>query len=145
MNGMNGQVSFSLDQLNEALYHAVDITDRCLLPFMLLGETARSIKQDWTLSGDGIYLGTRKGNVTFEVGSTLRTLASGVDINLGIKDFKEDAEGFSWVYRGVPISIKIIHRNYEFMKQPDFVWYMAEQYNVPNPFDKYYKARYLVR
>jgi hypothetical protein len=145
MNSMNGPVTFSKDELDSALYHAVDIMGRCLCPFILLGETARSIIEDDELKGEGIYLGVKENCYTKEVESMMRTIASNVDLRLGVQDFQEVENGLTWVYRGIPISIQIIKRNYGFLQNFDNIFYMAEEYKIPNPFTDYWKIRSLVK
>lgn len=142
---MNGAVTFSDVELDLALFHAVDIADRCLMRFMLWGNTARSMVDKGLPEGDGIYLAVRKADLPEFVLSTLRTLAKGSDINYSIKDFKETDNSFSWTYHNVPITIKVVHRDYKFLHNLDFIWYKAEEYRIPNPFEGYWKTRSLVK
>jgi hypothetical protein len=144
--------TFSSKQLNEALYHATDITDRCLLPFFLMSETAACIVNEEILEGcTGIYLGVPIRYLAEYTLSTLRTLAKGADTNYGIKEYAEKLNkkgkicNITWVYRGVPIELKVINRNYSFFEHPDFKYYMAEEFKIPNPFENYYKARFLIQ
>lgn len=151
-NWQNGQANmtetkvFTTDQLNEALYHLVDVCDRCLIPYLLLDETARSIIQDNRLQGERVSIGVRTGDMTEGAKSTLKTLASPTyDIRLGMDNFEGLENGYSWTFRGIPIIIQVIKRNYGFITNPDYTFYMGEQYNVPNPWDKYWKTRSLVK
>ena len=141
----NGQAVFSQTQLDEAFNHFNDIMDRCLCSFVLFGETARSIKQDEKLQGDGIYAGVRILDFTQSTSSMLTTMASNVDIHLGIENFKKTEKVFNWEFKGIPIRIKLVHRRYKFIDNPDFVWYYAENYKIPNPFNKYWKMRFLIQ
>lgn len=114
---------------------------------MLLGETAHDIKYHGAFNANavGIELGANERYYTFEALSTLNTLAKGIDINYGMSDFGADKQGFQWRYHGVPILLRVIKRNYACFQNPDFVWYKAEEYRVPNPFDTYWKTRHLIR
>lgn len=134
-------------QLEEALYHATDIAGRALLPFILLGETAHDIKYHGAFNANtvGIELGANSRYYTAEALSTLSTLAKGVDISYGMHDFWLDKAGFRWTYHGVPILLRMIDRKYAFFQNPDFTWYKAEEYKVPNPFDKYWAVRHLIQ
>lgn len=136
---------YTPDQLQEALFHAVDILDRAICPFLLLKETARSIVEEDSLQGDGIYLGVRQNELTESTLSMLRTMASNVDINLGMNDYLKDEKSLSWKFKGIPISIKIIHRRYPMFDNPNYVFYWGEQYSIPNPFSKYWKVRNLIK
>lgn len=140
-------MTYTPSQLEEALYHATDIAGRALLPFMLLGETAHDIKyyQAFKENHVGIEIGANKRYLTAEALSTLRTISRGQDLNLGMQNFIEDEKGFNWTYHKTPIRLKIIKWNYSFLQNPDFVWYKAEEYHVPNPFNTYWKARHLVQ
>lgn len=145
---MSGQdkIIYTKEQLDEALFHVVDIMDRCVCSYILLNDTAKSIVEDDKLSGDGISIGVRLLDRTDSVDSTLRSLASAADINVGIKEFSKSGEGYSWVYQGIPINIKLIKsRKYEFINFPTKIWYWGEEYQVPNPFDKYDKVRGLIK
>lgn len=149
-NGVDNMEEFKRvflpEELNAALYHVVDVCDRCLIPFILLDETARSIKQDDRLQGERITIGVRAADMTESATSSLRTLASPTyDIHLGMDDFEELENGFMWNFKGVPISIQVIKRRYGFINNPDYTFYWGEQYNTPNPFGVYMKAKGLVR
>lgn len=139
---------FSSKQLNEALYHATDMTDRCLLPFFLLDETAKMIMDEVDLSdGTGIYLGVVDRYLAEFALSTLRTLSKGADVNYGMREYKEEINEdgkiskISWNYRGVPIELKIINKDKEFFEHPDFKYYRAEEFKIPNPFKNYWFAK----
>lgn len=140
-------VTYTAAQLEQTLYHATDIAGRCLLPFLLLGQTAWDIKHYQALneSERGIEIGADKRYYTKEALSTLRTLASNIDMNYGMKDFVEDDHGFTWNYHNVPIRLRMIKRHYGFFQNPDFAWYKAEEYKIPNPFASYWKARHLIQ
>lgn len=145
---MNGEakVELTTDQLNEVLYHLEDILGRALLPFVLLKETARSIIQDNALKGDSLIVGVKAAELTEDAKSTLRTLASDTyDLRMGMDNFTETETSISWTHKGIPVEIQIIKRDYNFFRNPDFTFYMGEQYSVPNPFDKYYKGRFLIK
>ena len=132
-------------QLDEAFNHLIDIMDRCLCPFLLLGETARSIVKDNSLNGDGLYIGIRKPDFNDSTQSMLRTISSpNFDIHLGIDNFKQDDNGFSWSFKEVPINVRVIKQKYEFINNPTDVWYYADTFKIPNPFDKYWTARSLI-
>lgn len=143
MSGQN-EVTFSHEQLQEALFHLVDILDRVICPFLLLDETARSIVEDNKIKGDGLDIGIRDRDLTSSTLSMFRTLASNVDIRLGIDDFIQTDKAISWNYKGIPIRIKVIHKKYQMVDNPDHIEYWGESYQFPNPFAKYWKVRRLI-
>ncbi len=139
------------EQLDAALYNVGELLGMCMVPYILLKETAKDVAAgpERLNEGTGIYVGIPKNSVTPELKSLIRTFKDHVDLTYGnqgrIVDFKEDENGYSWMERGVPVYIQIIHRSYEFFKRPDFKFYRLEEYRIPNPFDKYWKARFLIQ
>jgi hypothetical protein len=146
---MSGQVEevkvFPELELREAVWHVMEIMERCSLSFLLLGDTAKAIYKDDTVYGDEITLGVRKAEFVATSFSTLKTLAANNDFHVGIDNFKETDFGYEWAFRGIPIRLHIIQKNYEFLKNPTPTWFWGETLFVPNPFDKYYTSRGLVK
>ncbi len=118
---------------------------RCLLPYFAFGETGRSLFETNELAGNSIEIGIRAMDYIASGQSTLKTLAKGDDLNLGMVDFKQTDKGVSWVFKGIPIKITVVKRKYEFLRNPSSIYYFGETYNLPNPFNKYFKARYIVQ
>src|SRR3990167_5888998 len=46
---------------------------------------------------------------------------------------------------GIPVECRVIHRNYQFFKFPDTVVYNYDEFKTPNPLEKSYRARFIVR
>ena len=143
MNGMNGskfnpiKSDFSSDELYKALMNVEDLMDQLLTPYFLLGKTADCVKHDRLLEGDGIDIGIRNKSFTQYVYDILQD------------QFKLQPEevnkGFEYKVGEVPVRIKVYTRDYYFFKYPDHVVYQFGTYQLPNPFDVYWKARGLVR
>jgi len=136
---MSEEKIFSSEQLGKALFDLDDLLVRCALQntYFLLHETAKCAKENKELSGDGVDVGIEARYITPEVVSTL---------SAHIKDGGMDEKGIiSYEFEGVPVRIKIIKRNYKFLKHPDSVVFMYEGFRIPNPFDGYWKSRFLVR
>lgn len=119
--------------------------ERCSLQFALLKDTAQSVRNNNMAAGSEITIGVRQAEFVKDSLSTLKTLAANNDFHVGITEFTETPYGYEWTYRGVPIRLHIIKRNYEFLKNLEPVWFWGETLFVPNPFDKYYKARHIVQ
>ena len=116
-----------------------------------MGDTAKGAKEG-KLYGDKIEIGIKKKYLTRDVMSALKThLQYAVDrgyseymeigedmIRYSVKQNKSDP-------LGVPVECKVIHRNYQFFKFPDTVVYNYDEFKTPNPLDKYYKARFIIR
>lgn len=134
--------SFSDHDLMLALYDIQDILERAQCPYLLLKDTARSIIDKQRLEGDGIYIGVLKKDLNKTTMSTIKFYLSGLRA-VRTPDVRED--GFDYVWNDVPVHVKFIERKYNFFKNPDFRFYMANNYSIPNPFENYWKARTLIK
>ena len=134
----SGAPKVSQDKLERALLDAFDLMQRCLLDmnFIALGNTAKSIKEMRGLEGDKVELGIEKRFITTEVMSTLKEWVRG-------GQFVDN--GFSYTFEGVPVKFKYITRKYHFFKNLDTKFHMPEWYKVANPFENYWKSRYLIQ
>ena len=136
-NLMNG-VELSSEKLDDAFFDAYDLMSRCLLQsiFLVLGDTGRALDEKRIITGDGVYIGIPKRYLTKEVKSTLRTFHPESEIT---------EQGMTYTHFGVPVNIKFINNNYKFFQHPESVFYAAENFQIPNPFNKYFRARMIVR
>lgn len=140
-SGTNGQkTKLTDDQLSEALFKIEDVLGRMLVTFCLLGETARSLRDSPRggegLKGDKIEIGVEKKYLTKEALSTFDVYEP---------DKEKTETGWKLTYNGVPVEIKVITQKYSFFKHPDFRFYRAGEYLLPNPFKEYWKIRGIVR
>jgi hypothetical protein len=123
--------TLTVDQLNAELLNVDDLFQRALVPYFLLGETARSIRSD-KLEGSRIEVGTYQKNITKEVLDTFTDYIVGTDVII-------NTEGFSYTnHDGVPVVARFLVYQYTFLDNPEFVFYLAGEYFVPNPFEKYW-------
>lgn len=134
MNGDNIEVKkqFSVDQLNDALMDADDLMARAALPYFVVGETARQMKNGDKLSGDGIDLGVRKNEMVPTAISTINTHQPELKLT-------GEEEEFEYYWQGVPIRVHIIDPEDGLFKRADQVWYNAWQYQIANPWEEYLK------
>ena len=135
---MNGEESkFSQEQLDKALLDSFDLMRRVLLEttYFVLGETAKCIYENRGLDSDGIEVGIEKRYIGPEVLSTLKDWAT--------EDIGDN--GFTYEFEGVPVRVKFIKRKYHFFQYPDMRFYGPEVYKLPNPFQNYWKARFLIK
>ena len=138
VNGANGEHKLPQDKLDHALLDAFDLMQRCLLDttFIVLGDAAKCIKEKRGLDCNKLEFGIEKRYVTTEVLSTLKDWVKG-------GQFVDN--GFSYVFEGVPVRFKYITRRYRFFKDLDTMLHMPEFYKIANPFNSYWKARYLIQ
>lgn len=134
-NGTSGH-KFSAGELESALRDFENLMERVLCDYVVLGDVAKAIRDGTDLYGDKVEVGMFKLEVTKFVLSTLKTLLP--DIEIG-------AKGFSYKFHEVPVEVKIIGRKYKFFEHPDFRFYKTGNYKFANPFENYWKARYLIR
>lgn len=133
----NGHSGRSVSELNSALVELDTLMERCVCPYMLLKDTAHGIYKNRLLFGDEIVIGFQKRQFTREMRSTLTSFLP--------KDAMWTDKTIKFKYGEVPVTMYIIGRNYRFFRHPDTVFYLAGQFKIPNPFDKYWKARFLIQ
>ena len=121
-----------------ALYFVEDIMERCMTPFVLLGQTAYNIKnnldQDLNVP---IEIGIKRQHLTEYSRNTMKMFLP--------PDTKWGKKAITFEHLGVLVTMKIIDKKWSFLSNPNHVYYKITQFKVPNPFDKYWKARGLVR
>ena len=139
----------TLEQLNAAIRAVYDFWE--YWPYMLLGDTAKGA-QEGRLYGDKIEIGIKKLSLTKDVMSALKTHIE-YEMSRGRCDYKEISDDwikYTWKLNksdpvSVPVECRIIHRNYQFFKFPDHVVYNYDEFRIPNPINKYLKARYIIQ
>lgn len=137
MNGENGK-AYSDSELKQALYEVEDLMDQLLTPWFVGDQAAYCIKQNKLLDGTGIDLYIRDKSLTQYV----------YDILADKFKFAPDQVKNGFEYKAsnnVPIRVKVYTRNYYFFKYPDHVVYNYGTYQLPNPWDTYWKSRFLIR
>ena len=122
----------------EALYFVEDVMERMQASYMLLGDCARSAVDnlDQTVH-QPVEVGVLKRNYTEFMQSMLPTFLP--------PDTVYTDKKITFSVKDTPVTIRIINRNYEFFKNPSNVYYKITQFPIPNPFDKYWKARQIVQ
>lgn len=121
-----------------ALYYLEDVFARAMCPFILLGDTAKNIKE--RLDQDShtpIEIGVKRKDLTDYSLSTLKTYFPGE------ANYTKKRITFEW--QGTPVTVKIIDKKWKFLDNPDQVFYKLTHFKIPNPFKKYWKSRGLVR
>lgn len=129
-------VNFSHNELWNALRDGVDLMDGLHLPGFLLGQAARCAWDNAQLSGEEVVFGIKGGEYTNVTKGLLRALRPSIVI---------DEDEARYTVMNVPVRIKVIKRNYEFLKNLDRKWYLYDEYLFANPFEKYWKARFIVQ
>ena len=138
-NGL--KFKFTLGQLDNALRMAEEYMERSTIPFFLLGQTLKSVMEKEQVSGDKIEIGIRKQHLTKDTLGMLKMVVPDLvlfsDNGLTTKmEFRVD---------DVPVEVKVIHKKFKIVENPDKIWYKVTQYRIPNPVDEYWKARHFLR
>lgn len=130
--------SYSYSSTEPALYFIEDVMERAMIPFFLLGETAKHVIENLDCEVNvPIYIGVKKNDLTRYSLSTLKMFLPA--------DTEYTDKSISFTWKDTPVKIKIVHRNYRFLKNLDFVYYRITQYRIPNPFPEYWRVRNVVQ
>ena len=143
-NGKNGQIISSLetDKLDKAIYFAEDMMERISnLPFMLAQQTANCVYERIPLIGDGIDLLVLAKEFTRKRLNIMKTR----EFEHAVGKVVWTKEGFTLYYNDVPVRVKIIKDTFDFFKSPDLRFYGITDFWLPNPFDKYWENKDLVK
>ena len=123
------------DQLWSALRDIEDLLDRCMLPGFVMGETARCVVNDIPLEGEGVEIGLRKAEWSDQVKGMFKTLRPQMAVG---------EAGAFYLVGEVPVVVRIIASDYEFLKNMNKHAYQAGDYLVPNPFELYFESRFSI-
>ena len=136
---------FTKDQLDTALRAMWDLLEYCEWTPTL--DTAKGIRED-NLFGEKI---TGQIHERFlvdghsEFRSSIKTMLDAWVHSKYIPSYEWTDNMISWVYEGVPCELKILHNKYKFFKNLDAAYYNYDDFKMPNPWDGYWKSRFLVR
>ena len=122
--------------INAAMRYIYDQMERCIIyDYIILGEAGKAIYEGRQIDTRKIEVGIRSDEVTPEVISLFKEWR-----------YKPDDRG-DWYtsFEGIQIVFKCIKRKYEFLKRPDMRFYDVDEYHIPNPFEKYWKARFIIQ
>ena len=126
-----------IEKLDRALWYIDDMLSRSQIEYMLFGDTAYSIFKNTHPKYQRINLGTSHWNITdFSRRIFALTNPEAEVTSNKIKLTSPD---------GVPIEIRIYYKDYPFLRNPDKVLYRMDSYNIPNPFDDYWKVYRLIQ
>lgn len=130
------KTEFTPEELHDALLRAEDTLMRAMADYVLLGETAREIKEDKTgyakLHGNKVHLGMRQTAITKYFIETLKMLETTLE--------REDNK-ITFYHNSVPIVIDVVKNDMGFFERPDQAYYFVTNFPVPNPFDEYWENR----
>lgn len=131
-------IKYSYPSTEAALYFLEDVMGRAMIPFVLLGDVARSVVDNLDQEVHApIEIGIQKRHLTKYALNTLPMFLP-PDTEYGDKQIN-----FTW--DETPVIVKIIHRDFEVLSNPDQVFYRITHFNIPNPFERYWKQRNFIQ
>lgn len=131
-------------KVNDTLLFIDDILQRSQIRFLLLKEVAKQVKDTSNgitpeLSLPIIEIGIQQKDLSPITYPTLKTLLKSAHV-----EAKYDDASIQFEKYGVPVYIKIVRRKYAFFQNPNRVFYRVTEFDLPNPFDGYWKARFFI-
>lgn len=127
---------FTQDEMLLALRELEGMLDRMPgTPWMFFLPTCNDVIEGKFLNPP-ISIGIAKREITKERMDVFKTYFDGFDI---------DDKGMTGFVQEVPVVIRFVHTDYDFMKNPEMVFYQNEYYRVPNPISEYLKVWKLVK
>jgi len=135
---------YSHDELYDALLFVQDILDRAAIPCLVLGDVANTLflQDDSELKAPKIEIGIKKTEMTTDHVGMLNDLLRG---NSAVEELEFSNKYIRFVYKEVPIFIKVIKNRYKFIDDPDLRMYFIEEFKIPNPFQQYWKMRNFIQ
>lgn len=143
-NGQNGSTQknpVTSWDLGVALRRVYDDMEKAIIDGILLGDLVQEIKLRKKDGFDGQYAEVDK----IEWGIQKRYVTAEVKSLFKVWGYRETENGYEYEVQGVPVKLKVIERNYKFFEHPDTVFYGVDEFKIPNPFEKYWKARFIIK
>jgi len=113
-----------------------DTLERCLVPFFLLEGIAKQMVENLPFELKELSIGVKESEWSKSGKSIFKMLRPEAEVTKDYASFKVGE---------VPVVIWIIHRNYKFFEHPDFKWFRATEFYLPNPFALYWKSRFFIK
>lgn len=127
--------------VEKALNDVYDVEERALIQFILLGDAAKACRENKQAFVDCIELAMPASALTKEVKGYFKTW-----------NFEERPYGYEYFFSPpvkwevkIPVRIYVYKEKFKLFDNPNRVWGTTEGFNIPNPFDSYWKARHFIR
>ena len=134
----------ALPSTEHALLFVEDIFDRCMTPFFLLGDTAREVVDNKNRNPlepidthHPVEVGIKRTSYSEYLVNTMKMFLPPDTV------WKKDSVEF--MHLDTPVIIRIINRKFTFLNHLDTIHYKITTFKIPNPFEKYWKQRGLVK
>ena len=128
---------FKGEQIDQALLKVHDFFESCVADYVLFGEVGRQVNDGLvSLEAENIEVGMRENAFNTYMRETMRTY---------YKDAIIGDDKITLTIDDVPVIIYRIKKDYSFMRNPDKKFFLAETFNLPNPFHKYWRVRGIIK
>ena len=118
--------------VSNAMQRGEYLLESASLPVILMGEIAERLKRNKPINDiQAVEFGIKKSSLSKYALSTLKMMIG--------KDWQKTE------HEGVTIIFRVIKQDKGFLKRPDQASFWGGIYKVPNPFNKYWRMRGLVR
>lgn len=134
---------FNEVDIQKAVMDIADIAERTQIPFIMLKDLARSIRnQSDKIEADHLEFGCHRRYIIPEIDRLF----------VQTWKFNREPDGYSYTFSPptkwdvkIPIKIKVWKRDYSFFKNPERSWFRVDDLLIANPFEKYWKARWIIQ
>lgn len=126
--------TLTVTQADDALFSIMDTLERCLIPFYVLDETAKALKDNEHIPS--VTVGFEERNFNDANRLTFKQFTT---------NLKETPQGYTCEHNGVPITVKVFKNKIKYFEHPDLTMYKFEPFNLPNPFKEYWQRRGILK
>ncbi len=135
-NGQSGMPKYSSEELRAAFRFVYDTIEGMVLQnhYTLLGDAAKAVRYEDYQPIPKLEVGLQTNRLTPEARQSL--------IEWG---YTKTDRGYEQMKFNVPIIFREVKRKYRFFQHPDTRFFDVDEYKIPNPFENYWKARFIVQ
>lgn len=136
------QAKFQMQDVNDCLHDVYDIQERAIIQFILLGEPAKACRENRPPYAEVIELALPEKALTYEVKQLFESTWKFEKRDYGYEYFFSPP--IKWDIK-IPVRIYIYKGSFVLFDNPNRVWGTTEGFNIPNPFNDYWRVRDQVR
>lgn len=119
------------EKVSKALQRGEYLLESASLPVIVIGDTAKRMYKHEKLNVDTVEFGIKHDSLSKYALSTLKMM--------GGENWSE------FDHEGVKVKLNVIIDDKGFLERPDQASFWGGWYQIPNPFDEYWKARETVK
>ena len=124
-------------KLDKVMYWLDDTMMHCQMDYILFGDTAYSVYKNTFPKFNRINIGILEQDFHKFGRSVLKSIT-------GVDELDIETSKVKFKHDGIPVHIRIVKKNYPFLKNPQDITYKMDTYKIPNPFEDYWRVYKLV-